>query len=497
MPELDPSGSPVALGRLVLKTPGFSGSAEVAVPGVPGRRGSADPPPAALGAALASHGVTEFQTAVLTGVRETAGGGTRGRRGADAPVELTAPAAGTGLAQVALVEDAWGTATWHVPVAATPGPAGRGGDTVVYQLPRRVLQGAAAGDSSTRGPLGFLGRAVLRILVFPLVDDVVGRVGEHFVERWEQRYRPYRLFLATTDNLTLADPPEATAEQLTELLAAPALLLVHGTFSRARSAFAGLLDDRSGPSTFEKLSRLYEGRVLAFDHPTLHTDPIANIEWLFDHLPPGTEAQVDVVSHSRGGLVTRCLAEGVSGPGGRTVAVRRAVLAATPNAGTHLASPRHLGDLVDAYTNLLSALPDVAVLDVFEMVVAVVKELAVGVAKALPGLMAMEPDSGMLRRLNAAVESTPTYFAVASDFEPVQPGLKAWAADALADRVFGGRSNDLVVPTAGTFSANGSSLFPIADPLQLPVTTGIGHSGYFYDADVREALLRWLAEPVR
>lgn len=489
--QLDPGGSPVQLGRLLLVTPGFAGTADLLPPGPPGVRGAAEATAPGLAETLDAQRFSTQEAVVLTDVEDL---GSLSAGGDD--IRLTAPGPGSGLGQVLLVQDAEGTTTWHLPVVAAPaGENLRGGTEVVYLLPRRVLTPAATGDGTTRGPLGFVARAVLRLLVFPLVDEALGRVGEAFVQRWEKRNRPYRLWVATPEHMGLTDPPEASPEELGQLLAGPpVLLLVHGTFSRARSAFAKLTEalPGTGVTVFDELYQRYEGRVLAFDHPTLHTAPEADAGWLRGRLPPGTRAVVDVLAHSRGGLVARCLAEqGVDGAD-RAVSVRRAVLTAVPNAGTKLASPGHLGDLVDAYTNLLSVFPDVAVTDVFEVVVAVVKGLAVGVATALPELMAMEPGSDFLVSLNAATTATPAYFAIAADYEPDRRGLQLWVADVLADQVFDAAPNDLVVPTTGAFGANGSSLFPVAERLEIPAVNGIGHSAYFRDPAVHAALRRRL-----
>jgi hypothetical protein len=57
---------------------------------------------------------------------------------------------------------------------------------------------------------------------------------------------------------------------------------VHGTFSRGRSAFGGIAADTE---LLVELDRRYEGRVLVFDHPTLHVSPEANVRWLLERLP--------------------------------------------------------------------------------------------------------------------------------------------------------------------------------------------------------------------
>ena len=55
----------------------------------------------------------------------------------------------------------------------------------------------------------------------------------------------------------------------------------------------------------------------------------------------------------------------------------RIVFAAVPNGGTILADPKYMNDFVDAYTNLFNYLPDTGVVEGFEAVITVVKQLAV------------------------------------------------------------------------------------------------------------------------
>ena len=103
---------------------------------------------------------------------------------------------------------------------------------------------------------------------------------------------------------------------------------------------------------------------------------------------------LDIVAHSRGGLVGRVMAEKQSelSLGSRTVNARKLVFVAAPNAGTILTDAKYLGDLIDTYTNLLNFLPDTGVVEVIEGVITVMKQLAVGTLKGLDGLQAMLPE---------------------------------------------------------------------------------------------------------
>src|SRR5690349_15436610 len=58
------------------------------------------------------------------------------------------------------------------------------------------------------------------------------------------------------------------------------LMFVHGTFSSSHAGFGAL-----PAATMAELHRRYDGRVIAFDHPTVGVDPALNAQWLLGQLP--------------------------------------------------------------------------------------------------------------------------------------------------------------------------------------------------------------------
>jgi hypothetical protein len=330
-----------------------------------------------------------------------------------------------------------------------------------------------------------VGGKVATSIAFPLLDPVFGKVGERFAAAWEAKRRPYRFRAFTPDDYTVDDAPEPDWGRLAT---GRSLLFVHGTFSRAHTAFGAMPRDLLG-----ELHRRYDGRVFAFDHSTLSDDPRRNVEWFHDHVPADISLDLDIVSHSRGGLVSRILAEKADATAGRgrPVTVGGVVFVASPNAGTVLAEPEYVGDLIDSYTNMLQFLPGPHVVDVFEGIITVVKQVAVGAVAGLDGLRAMRPGGEFLRWLNAGTLPPARYHAVTADYEPVQAGWRRLAVNRLVDGVFH-EANDLVVPTAGTYAANGSSRFPITELHELRGADGVDHSGYFANPQVGERLLAWL-----
>jgi pimeloyl-ACP methyl ester carboxylesterase len=278
----------------------------------------------------------------------------------------------------------------------------------------------------------------------------------------------------------------------TDLSGKRALLLVHGTFSRSHSGFGAL-----PAGTFEDLYSQYDKRVIALDHYTLSHTPQQNVEWLLQQIPDGTELELDIVCHSRGGLVSRTLAERQSelSLGSRTLRVRRVIFVATPNAGTALADAKHLCDLIDRYTNLLSLVPDIGVTDVLDGIVTVAKMLAVGAMKGLDGLQSMVPDGDFQKWLNdGPAPRDTTYCALAANYEPSSPALKAFISDGVMDTVFRALGNDLVVPTDGVYEKNGAGLFPISSRHVFAKSDDVTHTKFFANRTTQEKLLTWLAE---
>ncbi len=490
---LDASGEPVKLGTVALKTDGLSGEATLHTER--GRAAAAALQAGGLLGALEAENVELRQTVSLSNTRET-GPASRSARGAPAiEVQIEDPGAGRG--QMLLTTDETGAVSW---VFAEPAPAGaRGGPPVpggarTYVIPRAKAT-APAGEPGARGVIGAVGRKLLKELVFPLVDPLIGAVTETFVGRWEARNRPYGIRTFTPDDYTQAvDYAQASAGQIDgegwkRLGAGRALLLVHGTFSRAHSAFGALPRE-----SVEALHALYDGRVFALDHFTLSQDPKQNVNWLLDRLPGDASLDVDIICHSRGGLVSRVLNEKQSelSLGSRSLRVGRIIFVGSPNAGTILADGDHVGDLIDTYTNIANFIPDIGVSDVISGVITVAKQIAVGAVGGLKGLQSMRPEGDFGQWLNAGDRAGDTrYFALTSDYTPAEPGLANFAKNRLMDLIFKG-PNDLVVPTNGVFEDNGSGFFPIEDRHVFTGTDGIAHTAFFGNRAARDKMMSWL-----
>jgi hypothetical protein len=131
------------------------------------------------------------------------------------------------------------------------------------------------------------------------------------------------------------------------------------------------------------------------------------------------------------------------------------------------------------------------VTEIIEGVITVVKHIALGTIKGLDGLECMLPTGTFLNDLNIGDRDSKEYFAVTSDYEPENAGLKVWAANRLMDSIFKAE-NDLVVPTKGVFEKNGSGFFPIQDVYAFDQSAGVAHTTYFGHEETGQSILGWL-----
>jgi hypothetical protein len=444
--------------------------------------------------ALAALGLREQETLVLEATA---------LRAAPGDLLTLSPAVprGDSAPRVVLYQDESGGISWHFAEAAAAqppkwlrGPAA--GPRFVIPMrnaaSRRTLD-VGMPRRQLRGVFTKVGRKIFKVLVLPvlsaLLDDPVRWLGEQV----ERRYRDYRLWQPTPDNYR--QPPAASFDDFTALRGGPVLLLVHGIFSSVQGMLAGL-----PRSAMERWCERYEGRVLAFDHPTVSASPQDNARELLQRLAqalPGEAITVDIVCHSRGGIVSRTLAERSDAlVPGHPLRVRSVYFAATPNAGSPLGDADHMVDMIDLFTNCLTSFPDGPVAYSMEVIVGLVTLVAHAGVTALPGIAALGMKGSYITdTLNRATAPSPAHYgAAAADFEP-QPGREnGWLIDRLADpvmdRVFviDGQhlANDLVVPQQGVFAANGHPSFPIADALVFGAEDGVWHTAFFAQPRVVE-----------
>ena len=289
----------------------------------------------------------------------------------------------------------------------------------------------------------------------------------------------------------------------------PLLLFVHGTFSDATGVLQELKATTAGKA-FLKAAKQHYKAILAFDHPTLSVSPMLNALDL-GRLFQAVTCPVDVISHSRGGLVTRWWLEAFDrGP----LHSRRAALVGSPLHGTSLAAPPRLRGAMSFLSNLNRALatgagmasPVLPFLTVFATVFRIAGSLAGAVAKTpvidaavamVPGLSAMSRISNNfeLERLRSAA-TTPRYFFVKSNFEPKGLGWKFWevfvdlkdrAKNAAADAIFR-EANDLVVDTASMTDVHAGFAPRPGAVYDFGTTNSVHHTNYFRQAPALDFL---------
>jgi hypothetical protein len=401
-----------------------------------------------------------------------------------------------GQSRVVLYQDESGGVSWHFAAPAMPGTrpglrSGRRAGPQTFTIPLRhasVQRTLSEGNPrrSLRGPITKIGRKIFKIFVLPVLSKMLEDPVRWFAEKVEARYRPNLIWDVSPENYT--HKPAVPVTDWGRLRNGPTLLIVHGIFSSVEGMLSSL-----PRAAMEDWHKRYQGRVIAFNHPSVSASPEDNARYFLNELHRAAPFQrfvFDILCHSRGGIVSRALAErAVELVGPNACSIRSVYFVATPNAGSPLGDPAHMVDMIDTFTNCLTSFPDGPVTYSMEVIVALVSLVGNTGIQALPGIAALGThDSYVTDTLNRGTERPRAFYAAAgSDFEPKAGRDNGWLIDKLAnpvmDKVFvyGGKrvANDIVVPQQGVFAANGHPAFPIADPLVYAPGDGVWHTAFF------------------
>ncbi len=294
------------------------------------------------------------------------------------------------------------------------------------------------------------------------------------------------------------------------------LLFIHGTFSNNDHLLAELDSTQEGQNLVGRILGHYDD-VYAFDHPTLSVSPVLNALDLA-RLLSNFNGPIDVICHSRGGLVARWWLEGFGGAAG---AACRVVMVGAPLAGTSLASPPRMRAALGLITNVGRALSlaggaaslAVPMLSVAVGLVKVVTSIASLGEKAplidaavamIPGIagQARVGNSAELTRLRQRTNARlPDYYAVRCNFETEDAGWAFWRhfrkgnlADLGADFIFDGE-NDLVVDSSSMTDLFDEEVMPTANVCDFGTTDRVHHTNYFRQPETVEFIARSLAIP--
>jgi hypothetical protein len=492
MAELDPTGGTIQLGELGLRTPQFTGTAESVDsqvgPALRAMGGVSDQFQAALErAGMETTHVVELQATPLPGF-----GGAAPRRavgGLVPAIELDIPQASPGYEQAVLSVDEWGVTTWSFAPPASRGPGARGGEiTRTFTIRRGIGSPPEPTSGANRSLFGELGKQLLKVIAFP-VGDALGAAANSFLHQWETQHQGYGIRDFATANYTApSDYFDGNALRWQDLAKGRTLLFVHGTFSRAHGAFHEL-----PLGSMQQLQAMYGNRVIAFDHQTISRDPIENIDWLLHTIPDGLSLDLDIVCHSRGGLVARSLTERTDPmPGTRQIRVHRTALVGATNNGTILADVGHWNDLVDTLSTVLNTV-GIAIGDTVDLVLSFVRQVAVAAYPHLSGLACMVPKGDFLKELNARPRGQNEYLAVASNYEPIDQRLQSYFKDFVRDQLFSMEPNDSMVPVDSVRgTSNAGEFAEVAEQLVLDESMGVDHTDYFGASTVAERLTEWL-----
>jgi hypothetical protein len=298
------------------------------------------------------------------------------------------------------------------------------------------------------------------------------------------------------------------------------LLFIHGTFSKSEALLTeGLAKTKEGAKLLADAALRYD-RILAFDHPTLSVSPALNAFDLAALLRPAP-VQLDVVCHSRGGLVARWLCEAFSDAG----MARRVLFVGSPLAGTSLAAAPRLRSTLDLLANVADGLragADLFAANPFMLaaaglfrVVQTVTSLAArtpafdAAIALVPGLDAQSRvgNNEEVRRLRANTGGSDfqsallRYAAVAANFEPKEVGWSFLRLFSKPLQRVGDWAADVVFPDQNDLVVDTRSMSEVADGKKIPLahdfgTTGrVHHTNYFQQPETAQAIRATFAIP--
>ena len=348
------------------------------------------------------------------------------------------------------------------------GSAKRGDGSI--QVPTRLSR-----NSQQRGILGDLILKKLRVIGFPLEQYAARAVAEHFESKINAGLHSWHKGKEIDKESHAIQSPDQLPKD------GPILLFLHGTASSTIGSFGGLAGQAD---KWQALRDAYPERVFAFEHATLSKSPGENVRDLLQVLPH--DAELHIVSHSRGGLLGELLCRSSVERGEkessdpfdtldleqfesahssnelpilnelnqllkeRRPRVTRFVRVACPAAGTILASDR-LDRYFSILVSLVGKISGLTATPMFSLL----ESMAIATARertnpqTLPGLESMDPESALIRVLNRPDSSVDADLSVIAGDIQGSGIFKRIAI--LATDLFYRQQHDLVVHTKAMY----------------------------------------------
>lgn len=337
-----------------------------------------------------------------------------------------------------------------------------------------VFPGDATPPSPTLAPQGWdwIVQAALR---------AGERMTQTMINKIEAHNKPERLLALARGHGQPVMPEDLAAARGRKVL-----LLVHGVFSSVEGAFAAL--------DLRPLLQRYEGRVFGYDHWTIAKTPQQNALNLLQRLPSNAGWDVDILCHSRGGLVVRSLlTEGMAdiaqARAGRIANVGKVIFVAAANQGSPLASADEIKQFLNVAAMLASFSPGMAL----DLVIGLAR-MVVSLGFGRPSVQALASGSALIEQLDRSgtlLTAANSYYARANFAygDSLLERTGALLSKALIDG-----ANDLVVPY-------GNVLLPQAAPDAGHILnfgsaehkqTEVWHTGFFQHPATQDFITRQL-----
>ncbi len=428
----------------------------------------------------------------------------KARRGEAAPAPLILDVeGGPDDAYVVMTRYASGAIRFHLPTE----PARRGarrGSRRIYRFSIPVPPAPVAGPGGRRGFISAAIKAVVLKVAGKIADFALSKLALLWeTATWKLKQQREGWLSVTAEGLG-GEQGLPAADLRTLSTSERNLLFIHGTFSSTKAAFHALAHTQgsNGKTFFEELQDVYGTRIYGFDHFTLSRTPQENVQMLLEALPT-RPTTFDVITHSRGGLVLRHLVErrDLFGTLANRFVIGRAVLVASPNEGTPLASPDHVTHYTNWLSNVLELFPDNPFTTGVEFISEALSWIARRLVGGLPGLASMDNKGEIIQALQAMPNPpSQAYSALVANFEPDTTVLQR-LIDAGADLFFP-TANDLVVPTEGGWRVDAGSGGAVTIPGSRVGCFGVGgnlaqhkavnHVNFFDDSGTVDFLARAL-----